>query len=101
LTANSTAMRVWLVPELLQAAFAHPKMGRALKEVWARMRPVDRLVFEVVVISKGSAFLFNRYSSFSANVLETAVIHGRVALQPVPAGRSSLRRPLPSNVVVW
>ena len=51
-------------------------------------RQVDRIVVEMCIMSRGSHFLFNRYSSLSATVYEQARIHGRILNND-------------TNVIVW
>lgn len=52
------------------------------------LRKIDKLIVEMVVLSMGSVFLFNRYSSLSGMAYEMAVIHDRAT-------------PTSDNVICW
>lgn len=63
-----------------------PGRLRAVAGEGSGMRVLDTLILEMAVLSFGSFFLFNKYSSFSATVFEMAAIHNRTTS---------------ANVLVW
>jgi hypothetical protein len=58
-------------------AFVLPKLTSLQPTPIVAMRHLDTLILDMVVLSLGSHFVLNRYSSFSATVYEMATIHGR------------------------
>lgn len=53
-------------------------VDRQPRSLEKRLRKLDQLVVEVIVLSLGRSFLFNRYSSLSAMAYEIAAMHGRI-----------------------
>jgi hypothetical protein len=58
-------------------AFALPPLDSFQPTPLEAMRGLDVLVLDMVIMSLGSHFVFNRYSSLSGTAYELAAIHGR------------------------
>lgn len=73
-----------IVASIPDAFFRSVALGQSADDtnvtVHQRLRRLDKLIIEVVVLSMGSAFLFNRYSSLSGLAYEMAVIHNRATV---------------------
>jgi hypothetical protein len=70
LRASDASSRSW-------RAFVLPKLAKLTPPPMIDMRHLDTLILDMVVLSLGSYFVLNRYSSFSGTVYEAATIHGR------------------------
>ena len=101
---TASGVTVWLIPDLvlaLAAAAPTDMIAQMAYKVYLAFRPVDRLALEVVIVSRATGLILNRYSSFSASAFEAAVIRRRVRLGSTPKGRSALWRKLPDTVTLW